>query len=73
MPVIGYFWKVFVGVCCVSSSVVDYRVLSVEKHPIPPSESPLAMVLYVLYKGQIYATEMKIRLKFKPDRTLLHW
>lgn len=39
-----YVWKVVVCVCYVSSSIVGYRVLSVEKHPTLPCESPLAMV-----------------------------
>jgi hypothetical protein len=39
-----YVWKVLVCVGYVSSSVVGYHVLSVEKHPNLPRESPLAMV-----------------------------
>jgi hypothetical protein len=44
VPVIGYVWMFVVCVCYVSSSIVDYHVLSVEKHPTLPRESLLAMV-----------------------------
>jgi hypothetical protein len=64
-----YVWKVVVCEGYVSSSVVGYRVLSVEKHPNLSRESSLAMVgtcpmcMWNKYVGNGYEniSEMEIK------------